>query len=144
MTTELFLCMYLLCQLCRLIQSGHTLDCFGIFVQLRKITFPPAQGTCPGAVPRFLHQLDSIQILSVASPALELRKPRNNSFAFTLNTLFVIKQDKDVNGLMLPEHSSCWGAVTLTYCLWIWSSIVGEFMGSFCSLTMQNGAMQGG
>lgn len=45
---------------------------------------------------------------------------------------------------MLPEHSSRWGAVTLIYCLWICSSIAAEFMGSFCSLTMQNEAVQGG
>lgn len=69
---------------------------------------------------------------------------RNNSFPFTLNTLFVIKQDKDVNGLLLPEHLSCWGVVTLIYCLWMWPSIAGEFMDSFCSLTMQNEAVQGG
>lgn len=68
---------------------------------------------------------------------------RNNSFPFTINTWFVIKQDKDVNGLLLPEHSSCWGAVALIYCLWMWSSIAGGFMGSFCSLTMQNEAGKG-
>lgn len=53
MTTELFLCLCLLCQLCRLIQSGHTLDCFGIFVQLRKITFPLHRGVALGLYPGF-------------------------------------------------------------------------------------------
>lgn len=33
-----------------------------------------------------------------------------------------------------------WGAVTLIECLWMWPWIVAEFMGSFCSLTMQKEA----
>lgn len=49
--TELFFCIRLLCQLCRLIQSGHVLDCFGIFVQLRKITFPLRRGGALGLYP---------------------------------------------------------------------------------------------
>lgn len=97
MITELFLCICLLCQLYRLIQSGHTLDCFGIFVPFRRITFPLHRGCTQVSSPAG-HNSDLISDIPCTGT---WGASRNDSFPFTINTLFVIKQDKDVNGLLL-------------------------------------------
>lgn len=54
-----------------------------------------------------------------------------------------MKHDKDVNGLLLPEHSSCWGCSGTDLQLWIWWWIVGELWAAFvheqCSAGRLNG-----